>query len=268
MAIRHLLRGAALAVAIPVTLVAQQASPGFHSVSCVKVKSGKGADFRALINGDFRKLHQSRVDSGALSGWIALHTVVPAGREAACDYAFVSFYSGLPNAPMSDERMTADLQKAGISSSLEKLQQQEDAVGYLVYNNIGRTALHVGGAKKGDFIVVNDMKVTDEDAWIANEKKLWQPIFEDGVKDGSVDGWSVIVGFMPRGADDRAITSTVDIYPSWDAVYKFFGPGFDDRWKKIHPDVSVDQGFAQEHKLDTITHTTLYKVVDAIQTSK
>lgn len=268
MAIRHLFWGAALAAALPVTLAAQQASPGFHQVSCVKVKPGKGADFRTLLNGDLHKLEQSRVDSGAYSGWIALHTVIPAGREATCNYVLVSFYSGLPRAPLSDEEMTAELQKAGISSTLEQLDQQEDAVGYLVYNSIDRTVLHVGGAKKGDFIVVNNMKVTDNDAWIDNEKKLWQPIFEDGLKDGSVDGWSVIVQFMPRGSEDRSITSTVDIYPSWDAVYKFFGPGFEARWKKIHPDVPVDQGFAQEHKLDTITHTTLYKVVDAIQPSK
>lgn len=268
MAMRHLLWGAALAAALPVTLVAQQASPGFHSVYCVKVKPGKGADFRTLIKGDYRKLEQSLVDSGTLSGWIALRTVVPRGREATCDYAFVSFYSGLPSAPMSNEEITADLQKAGISSSAEQLNQQEDAVGYLVYNSIGRTVLHVGGGKKGDFIVVNDMKVTDVGAWIANEKKLWQPLFEDGMKDGSVDGWSVVVQFMPRGSEDRNLTSTVDIYPSWDQVYKFFGPGFDARWKKIHPDVPMNQGMAQEHALDTITHTTLYEVVDAIQPSK
>ena len=268
MAIRHLLWGAALAAALPVTLVAQQASPGFHMVSCVKVKTGKSADFQTLLNGNLHKLEQARVDSGAVSGWIALHTVIPAGREATCNYAFVSFYSGLPAAPMSDEEMTALLQKAGIGSSREQLDQQEDAAGYLVYNSIDRTVLHVGTAKKGDYIVVNDMKVADNSPWIDNEKKLWQPIFEDGVKDGSIDGWSVVVQFMPRGSEDRATTYTVDIYPSWEAVYKFFGPGFDDRWKKIHPDVPVNQGFAQEHALDTITHTTLYKVVDSIQPSK
>jgi len=45
MAIRHLLWGAALVAVLPVMLVAQQASPGFHSVSCVKVKPVKNADF-------------------------------------------------------------------------------------------------------------------------------------------------------------------------------------------------------------------------------
>lgn len=268
MAIRHLLWGAALAAALPVMLVAQPASPGFHSVSCVKVRSGKNADFNKLVNGDLRKYQQSRVESGAISGWIELRTVVPAGREATCDYVFVSFYSGLPPAPMGDEEMTAALQKAGISSTLEEWRQEHEAAGYLVFNSIDRTALHVGEAKKGDFIVVNDMKVSDVSAWVATEKKLWQPIFEDGIKDGSVDGWSVIVQFMPRGAEDRGITYTVDIYPSWDALFKFFGSGFPDRWKKVNPDVPIDQGMAEEHKNETIEHTTLYKVVDAVESSK
>ena len=246
----------------------QSESSGFHSVACVKVRRDKMADFKALVNGDFQKLEQSQVDSGALSAWLVLRTVIPAGRDATCDYVFVTFYPGMPNAPMGDEAMTAALKKAGISTTLEQMQQQRDAAGYLVYNSLSRTALQVGKAKKGDYIIVNQMSVPDMGAWIANEKKLWQPIFEDGVKDGSVDGWSVVVQFLPRGAKDRGTTYTVDIYPSWDAVFKFFGNGFDDRWKKIHPDVPIEQGMDQEHKIDTIEHTVLYNVVDAVMASK
>lgn len=252
------------------TATAQEASgsPGFHSVACVKVRRGKTADFKTLVSGTFTKFAQSRIDSGAISAWLVMRTVVPAGRDATCDYAFVTFYSGLPNAPMNDEEMTAAFQKAGISGSLEEMRQQRDAAGYLVYNSIDRTALHVGGAKKGDYIIVNHMSVPDTGAWIANEKKLWQPIFEDGVKDGSVDGWSVVEQFLPRGAKDQATTYTVDIYPTWDAMFKFFGPGFSDRWKKIHPDVPINQGMDQEHKVATIDHTVLYHVVDTIGASK
>lgn len=243
-------------------------SPGFHSVACVKVRRGKMADFKTLFNGNFLKFAQSRVDSGAISAWVVLRTVIPAGRDATCDYAFVTFYSGMPNAPMGKDEMTAALTKAGITATLDEMRQQRDAAGYLVYNSISRTALHVGQAKKGDYIIVNEMSVPHVGAWIANEKKLWQPIFEDGIKDGSVDGWSVVQQIMPRGDKDRGNTYTVDIYPSWDAVFKFFGPGFSDRWKKIHPDVPMNQGMDQEHQFDTIEHTVLYHVVDAISVSK
>jgi len=260
--------GLCLAGSNTATAQEQSGPQGFHSIACVKVRHGKMADFKTLVNGDFLKFEQSRVDSGAISAWVALRTVIPAGRDARCDYAFVTFYSGMPNAPMGDEEMTAALKKAGISTSLDQMRQQRDAAGYLVYNSISRTALHVGGAKKGDYIVVNEMSVPDVGAWIANEKKLWQPIFEDGVKDGSVDGWSVVEQFLPRGAKDQGTSYTVDIYPSWDAMFKFFGSGFSDRWKKIHPDVPIAQGMDQEHKVDTIDHTILYHVVDAIGASK
>jgi hypothetical protein len=268
MAIRHLLWGAALAATLPLTLVAQQAPTGFHSVSCVKVKPGKAADFNAFVNGDLRKYEQSRVDSGAISGAIVLRTMSPAGSEAECDYSFVTFYSGLPNAPMNDEETVAALKKAGISSSLEEWRQEHQAVGDLVYDSINRAALQVGAAKEGDYIVVNDMTVPDTSAWIADEKKLWQPIFEDGLKDGAIDGWAVVVQFMPRGAKDPHTAYTVDIYPNWQALFTFLGPSFPDRWKKIHPDVPINEGMAQEHNADTIEHTTLFKVVASIQASK
>lgn len=268
MAIRHVFWGAALAAALPVTLVAQQAPTGFHSIACVKVKPGKSADFNAFVNGDLRKYEQSRVDSGAITGELVLRTISPGGSDAECDYTFVTFYSGLPNAPMSDDETVAALKKAGISSSLEEWRQEHQAVGDLVYNSIDRVVAQVGKAKEGDYIVVNDMKVTNVNDWVEHEKKRWQPIFEDGVKDGSVDGWAVVVQFMPRGAKDQHLTYTVDLYPNWQAVYNFFGPGFADRWKKIHPDVPIAEGLTEEQKFDTIEHTTLLKVVASIEASK
>ena len=268
MSIRHLIWGAALAVALPVTLVAQQAPPHFYTVACVKLKPEKAAAFKTLVS-DLHKYEQSRVDSGAASAVIETRAISPAGASAECDYEFITFYSGVPTAPMGEDAMSAALQKAGISSSLEELRQREDAVGYLASYSIVRQALRVGnGVKKGDFIVVNDMKVPDTDAWIANERKLWQPIFEDGVKDGDIDGWGVDVTFMPRGDQDPYTTYTVDIYPSWQALYTFFGPSFPERWKKIHPDVPMAQGMDQEHKVDTIEHTALSEIVFVTQAKK
>jgi hypothetical protein len=268
MAIRHLLWSAALAAALPVSLVAQEAPSGFHSVSCVKVKPGKTADFNAFVNGDLRKYEQSRVDSGAIFAVLVLRTISPSGSDAECDYTFVTFYSGLPNAPMSEDETAAALKKAGISSTLEEWRQKHETVGDLVYNSINRAVLQVGAAKEGDYIVLNDMTVTNVNDWVANEKKFWQPIFEDGIKDGSIDGWAVIEQFMPRGNKDPHTRYSVDIYPNWQAVFNFFGSGFADRWKKIHPDVPMDDEMAGEHKLETIEHTSILKVEASIKATK
>ena len=56
MGIRHIAIAAALAAAVSVTLVAQQAPVGFHSISCVRVKPGQTAAFNALLNGDYHKV--------------------------------------------------------------------------------------------------------------------------------------------------------------------------------------------------------------------
>ncbi len=268
MAIPRFIWGAAAAAALSTTLIAQQAPPSFHQVYCVKVKSDQSAAFAALTNGDLRKLAQYDMDAGRMSGWMVLASVVPQGADARCDDVVVYFFPpGLPPAPMSDADWTGELQKA-IGKTPQEFNQELEASGTLIDNAIVRTATQVGAAKQDDYIVVNQMSVPNTGAWIDHEKKMWQPVFEDGVKDGAVDGWAVAVQFMPRGAKDRDVTYTVDIYPNWQSVYTFLGPNFAERWKKIHPDVPTDQVMGEEQKFDTIDHTELYKVVTLVQASK
>ncbi len=268
MGIRHMVWGAALAATLSVTLVAQQAPVGFHSISCVRVKPGKSAAFHAFLNGDYSKVEQARVDSGAVSAWIALRTVIPAGTGAGCDYVLVSFYPGLPPAPLSDEDMTAVLQKAGVTSTLQEWRDRLSDLGELVSNNITQYQTLVGGSKKGDYLVFNSMKVTDVGECVAAQKRLWQPFAEEGVKEGAQDGWAVNIQIMPRGDKDASRVSSVDIFPTWDSMFNYFGPDFITRWKKVHPELSPNEAFAQIDKLCSIDHTVTYKVEDQINSSK
>jgi hypothetical protein len=268
MKIRHMVWGAALAAALSVTLVAQQAPVGYHSISCVRVKPGKSAAFDALHSGDYRKVVQARIDSGAISGWILLRTVIPAGTDAACDYVLVTFYPGLPPAPLSDDEMTAVLQKAGVTSTLQQWRDHLSDSGELVSNNITQYQALVGGAKKGDYLVFNSMSVTDVGECVAAQKRLWQPFAEEGVKEGAQDGWAVNIQIMPRGDKDSSRVSSVDIFPTWDSMFNYFGPDFITRWKKVHPELSPDEAFAQIDKLCTIDYTVTYKVEDQIASSK
>jgi len=268
MRIRHIAFAAALATALPVTLVAQQAPVGYHMISCVRVKPGQFAAFRALLDGDYHKVEQARVDSGAIATFLALRTVIPAGTDAGCDYVLVSFYPGLPNAPLGDDELTAVLKKAGVASTEQQWRDRLSAVGELVSNNITQYQALVGGSKKGDYLVFNSMKVTNVGQCVAAEKRLWQPLAEQGVKDGAQDGWAVNIQRFPNGAKDPNRVSTVDIYPSWDAMFNYFGPDFDTRWKKVHSEMARDEAFSEIEKSCTIDHTVLYKVEDQIASSK
>ena len=268
MGIRHMAWGAALAAALSATLVAQQAPVGYHSISCVKVKPGKSADFRALLNGDYHKVEQAGVDSGRISGFIALRTVIPAGTDAACDYVLVSFYPGFPPAPLGDDEMTAVLQKAGVASTLQQWRDRLRDSADLVSNNITQYQVLVGGSKKGDYLVFNSMKVADVNECVALQKRLWQPFAEQGVKDGAQDGWAVNIQVMPRGDKDPSLVSSVDIFPTWDSMFTYFGPDFTARWKKVHPEMTPGEAFSEIDKVCSIDHTVLYKVEDQIVSSK
>ncbi|MGH9615478.1 MAG: hypothetical protein ACRD28_01970 [Acidobacteriaceae bacterium] len=230
----------------------------------MKVNPGKDAAFHTAMKDDLRLLRYE-VKSGKLSGAIALRAVVPEGSKATCDYSFVDFYPGLPPEPQSEAELTADLQKAGVDKTADQFMEELEAGATLVTTSIDHAVVGVGETKKGDYVVVNSMRVPDMGAWVRNEKKMWQPIFEDGVKSGAMAGWVVVARFMPRGAKDADIAYTVDIYPNWQSLFTFFGPDFPNRWKKIHPDVPMAEGMAQEHKMDTIEHTVLYKVVADVQ---
>ncbi len=164
--------------------------------------------------------------------------------------------------------MTANLQKAGVTSTLQQWRDRLAVVAELVSNNITQYQVLVGGSKKGDYLVFNSMKATDRGQCIAAQKRLWQPFAEQGVKDGAQDGWALNIQVFPDGAKDPSLVSSVDIYPSWDAMFKYFGPDFATRWKKVHPEMTTDEAFSEIDKVCTIEHNVTYKVEDQINATK
>src|SRR4029079_8303564 len=107
MKVSRLIVCAVLAAACALTLCAQQAPSGFHRVACVKLKSGMAHEFTEWAAGDMHKYAQSRANSGAVSKWYLLSSVIPQGESAQCDYIMVSIYSGLPSPPMERDDLVA-----------------------------------------------------------------------------------------------------------------------------------------------------------------
>lgn len=261
--ITRMVLGAGVAAALSVTLAAQQAPVNTYRVYCVNVKSGQDAAFDSFVNGDLHKLAQAWVDSGDLSGFIAMQTVLPAGKKSECDYVFLDFYSGTPKAPMTDAEFTAAAQRAGVSMTPEQWGEKLDQTAELVSSSLELTEDLVGGAEKGDYIVYNSMKVSDMGAWISWEKKMWDPLAQSMVKSGQLSGWALNIQTFPRGARDEGRESTSDIFPSWDAFAKSY-ENDEAAWKTVHPNDDMNTAMDQFSKLCTIQHQVLYKVVDEI----
>jgi hypothetical protein len=258
-----------LAATLSATLSAQNnpSSTGYFSVTCLKLEPGKSAEFRSWMSDVVRKIAQSRVDAGILTSWELYREVLPQGSESHCDYAILARYPGLPPEPTTDEALPATLKKAGINLTAQQYIERRNSVAHLVGNSIGQTRASVGSYKLGDYLVINHMKVTNLDDWIAYEKKAWQPVAEAMDKDGVRSGWSVSADVMPFGSDVGSMGTTADVYPSWDAIFKE-DPAFLDRWRKAHPDMEIGTTMEQYDKLRTITFGHVVHLEDAVGSLK
>ena len=258
---------AALAVSISAVLSAQQPPTGFHTVNCVKVRPEKSAEFHKFVADVVTRLAQSRVESGTVSTWYLLRAVEPAGRSAECDYLTVSIYPGAPPEPLGGDQLSAALKKANLFMTAAEYVAQRDAVATLISSNMMVNQISVGKANKGGYLVVNYMKTTNLDEWLKLEKELWKPLAEQMMKDGVTSGWSLNTRALGLNSDLPWQGVTVDVYPSWDAVFKG-DPQFADRIKKVHPGKDINAMFDQFGKARTMVKTELYAIDDLITCCK
>jgi hypothetical protein len=168
---------------------------------------------------------------------------------------------------MGMEDLGAELKKAGLTMTPQEYVGRRNELTTLVSDDIFQNRDSVGSAKKGDYFLVNYMKVPDIGEWLAYEKKIWHPLAEAMAKDGTKSGWSVNVRILPSGSDTPFQAVTVDVFPSWDAVFKD-DTQFVDRFKQTHPDRELGTTFEQFAKLRTISSIRLFHLDDSITSSK
>jgi hypothetical protein len=178
-------------------------------------------------------------------------------------------YPGIPPQPLGLEELDAALKKAGMSMSAQQYVDRRNSLTTLVSNNMYQNQSYVGAFKKGDYFVVNYMKVSGEnmDDYLAWEKKVWKPLAEAMAKDGVRTGWSLNTRVLPSGSEQPYQAVTVDVFPTWESIYKD-DPQFVDRWHKVHPDMELGTTFERYEKLRTLAVSQLYVVQDLIQATK
>lgn len=252
--------------ALSAVLPAQQAPSGFHTVNCIQIKPEKSGEFHKWVSDVLQKFAKSRVDSGVISTWYLLRAVFPQAEPGQCDYLTIALYPGAPPEPLNPEQFGAALKKAGVSMSAEEYMARRDSIATLVSTSLYQNQQALGAMKKGDYLVASSMKAADAGEWLKFEKEVWKPFADQLIKDGIQSGWSVNVLVMPGGADLHQGV-TVDVYPSWDAVWKD-DPKFAERFKKVHPDMDLEKSFTQMVKVRTQARINMYFVEDMIGAAK
>ncbi|MBV8114581.1 MAG: hypothetical protein JO300_07560 [Silvibacterium sp.] len=257
--------GIVVAIAfLTLTGSAQQASPGYHSVACFKLKPDSAAEFRKFVTDDAHKVAEGRVGDGELTAWYRLRAVFPQGEAAACDYLVIAVFPRMPH-EFQRENLDAAIKKAGLSITPDDYFKHRDSVVRLVSAAVYKNQTSVGSPKKGDYFQVNYMKVSEDNIndWVAYEKQVWKPVAEALVKDGKQDGWSLNVRSMPFGSDLPFQGVTVDVYPSADAVFEN-DPQFIERFRKVHPDMEFGTTIEHFEKLRTQAMVELYVLEDIV----
>ncbi len=255
--------------------IAQQPAPGpFYHVNCVKVKPGKDADFSKFAADMLHKFAQARVDSGALTSWLLLSSVLPSGTENECDYQVVLIYPGIPPKPMEAEEMNALMKKAGVGLTAEQYSQTRNAVSELATSGMFQVIVSTGSVQKGDYLSLNYLKLKESSMqnyrkWIEMETKAWKPMSEFLNEKGMTRGWSVATRVIPDGAAQPFDGLTVDVYPSWEAFFQLQDdPKFPEYWKKVHPEMDIESSFAEYDKYRTVVREELWVVEDMVEAKK
>lgn len=250
--------GAALFLAVSVSSLAQQTSPGYHAVACYKLKPEEGTAFQKWAADEMSKVAQGRIDDGEITSFYLLRAVFPQGEGADCDYLVVTFF---PNMPLEfgPEQVEAAVKKAGFKFTGAEYFARRDALVRLVSVELFQNVASAGSEKKGDYVQVNYFRLAAEnqDDWVEWQKTVWRPVAEAMVKDGRSDGWSVNLTAMPFGTDLPYQAVTVDIFPNIEGV---FGDDshFMERFKKVYPDRELGTTFAKAEKLGTRARVDLY----------
>ena len=257
--------GAALAIAFTTLIAAaQQPSPGYHSVACLKLKPDSAAEFRKFQADVAHKVAQGRIGDGELTAWYLLRSVLPQGESTECDFLIVAIFPKMPHT-FGAEQLDPAIKKAGLSITPDDYMKRRDSLVKVVSTAVYQNQAAVGSPKKGDYFQVNYMKVAEDNLgdWVAYEKKVWQPLAEALVKDGKEDGWSLNTRAMPFGSDLAFQGVTVDVFPSMDAVFEN-DPQFIDRFRKVHPDMEFGTTIERFAKLRTQALVELFVLEDIV----
>ncbi|HLY43653.1 MAG TPA: hypothetical protein VKR52_20735 [Terracidiphilus sp.] len=269
MKIFGILASVAVAAAVSAVGMAQAPAPRpYYLVNCVKVKPDKGPEFDKWAADSLHKVAQARIDSGTITTWLLLRAVLPAGKDNECDYQTVSFYPGIPSKPLEAAELDDLMKKAGLTT--EQYRQSRNASSELATSGMYQMVVNTGSVEKGDYVVLGYLKVKEpaivnEQKWIDFETKAWKPISELLIEKGITRGWSVDARMLPDGAALPFDGLTVDVYPSWEAIFKLQDdPNFPEYWKKVHPDMDFEATFEEYEKYRTVVREELWVVQDMI----
>jgi hypothetical protein len=116
--------------------------------------------------------------------------------------------------------------------------------------------------EKGNYFFVNHMKVHNPAEYIKFETEVWRPLAEEWLKEGSQSGWRFSTLLLPSGTDVKYTALSIDIYPTWEAVFK--RRSMQETFNKVHAGKDYDQVMGGMGKLRDLAQRDLMYVEEVV----
>ncbi|HTO02778.1 MAG TPA: hypothetical protein VL069_03705 [Opitutus sp.] len=263
-AIKCLFALATLAVVTVTQLQGQQpAAPEYYqTLHYIKVPQASRTEFEKMIKDVSIKIAETRVNAGEMISWTMLRAVMPAGSEARADFLISTIYQGPPPAPLDHSANVALFKKAGLTMSFDEFLAIRNRTSSLVAAELWRPLSRVGTPQKGHYIVINQMKAKDPEAYVNFEQTTWRPIAEQIVKDGGMSGWIFASKQFPSGSETPYTFYTADMYPTWAAIFQPWAG--ESAFAKAHPGKSFEETFAKLDELRSLAVRELWVVTERV----
>jgi hypothetical protein len=192
----------------------------YQVVNVIRVTPGKNAEFVKYLEENSRKVAQMRADSGEIISWTLLRAVYPAGKEAAGDYMISTVYPGVPPEPKTGAALSAVYQKAGVRMTTAEATERRNSLSSLVTTEMWRIRERLGASAKGQYMQRNLMRIKDSAGYTGFVNSVSKPVADGLVKAGALSAWSMATKVFPAGTDNAYSAYTVDVFPSWAAVFQ------------------------------------------------
>ena len=231
-----------------------------QQMTYIKTQVGKSDDWLQIVRDTSMKIAQKRADAGELISWTLLRSVYPAGEDARADYIISEISAGSPHSAL--RTLDENLKQAGIGMTADELLKKRNATSALVAQELWQPQIYNGGAKKGNFLVINFMNVLDPAKHEALETTIWSPLTKEWIKQGELTGWIYATKIMPSGSESRYGAYTADMFTSMQTALA--SHDYDAAFAKVHPGKKVEEIFADGDKARVIAKRELWEVIERI----
>ncbi len=256
----------------PVTAQAQpQALPRYAVFEYMKIEPGKAADYRKVEQEIWLPIHRERVKAKLIRSWALWGVRYPGGTSREYDVVAITLYDNFKD--LENSYPAEVFTKAHPKLSRDEIGAQTSAARKMIRTEVlsilelarpgpedARSQPAAAPAKYARF----DFKKVEfgkGNHYVRNERKYYQPLWQEHVNQGLLRGWAVCGVSFPGGSEREYGFLTVQLYDKFEQLER---PSTANIWAKVHPTVNGDKISAEMSAISRTVRSEVLTLIDRV----